>query len=1380
MKLITYFMEDFKTEDSRRNSNCFYNEFASKSFIDDISNLKKPSAADFKFYSFPDMFIIDFDDETYNNDKINTICDRLTDMNNKYKDCFSDDIYGIAVRLLYKDANGYTINRPFTPRSSTCLDNMYKFAPKRLIQMMVDMHYDNKIHINYMIETDKKFDYITKYTNLNVVNFEEKFYRFSAVCIKSDNIYKSENVEILVETINNQIEEKSITDCEKSFIYEVKNQNVNLIPCNQYLIKSLDGQNNVHTVYYNMFYGKVKKGNTILYGIFFYRCDNLVPAFVYSIDIDTKKIDIIYNDVFTVCMSQNKIDYLEDICSNEVRKRYFEDDNYVILDDFNNIIYNWKSNIDADYILSDSCVIDINNAKNYENDFNFKLLQLMLPEKILYNGIEWERKDNYVSRNSENAGKYIHKVKNGDNELIVQLTLKFIDEASRLDSFPVYIFLKTEVIIYEAVIEKNIYDINISSDSMIEGFAIMFNGLENDEITTNYIDYKNNKTLPIYCKHLKEYDNDCITDEELYKLRDNFNNKKIDLDEINSIVSKFMLNVKNLVQNEIDYKELLKFSISNNTKIHRSIKKYFGDNIDDKIAVKIFELINKYDGECVPIAFEGAPGVGKTRTAKLLASLYKKKIKVLSPSDLKAPYVGQTGYKVADILYNASRTGDILLIDEAYNLQQDDFGREAIDMILPIMSGDRKSVIRRIKDDETGKERDEEFPLNNMPIIWFSGYSTKLRKMISENSGLFRRIEYLSLVAPSIEDFVVLTAKIFAKKIKNCKDIELLSIYKRVYRIIFEEKFDTLDEKYDKIKNSSSQVLNTIKNYYQWGTNKEYEEYFANYVGVEKLCDSILALVSIDMSDDKIINLIEEIIEDKKNDIKKQLRAKLAIDYNYDFHIERDVVTKLEDVKGYSKEVASLRQIIDIISNKKMYYRKGIHLPKGILLVGRPGVGKTYIARATAGELKKVEEERTNKNISTAFIAISAAELNSSEKMKALFREADNYDQLVIFIDEIDAIGKKRDINEYRPLLLQLLKELDGFNERNNVFVMAATNEPDVLDPALVRAGRFDRVIELGNIDKEGRVEIIKYYFDKLGFVKNEGLSDEDIKNIIDVVEKETFSLVPAKIKQLFNDAYLMYIELENKPIEEWENLAIHRIKANITKESSAASKFICDFKECIERDEIGEINKNKKESKFDLSKNEGSSSTAVHEVGHAVISLSYGIIPFDKITIVSRGDALGYVKPVKDESNLTKEKLLQKIRILLGGRVVEELFYGNGNVSLGALNDIERATRIAEDMVTVYGMSEKLGPMVIKNYNNSYLGNSAVYTCSDSFRAEIESEIREILKIEYENTKQYYKDKKDIVEKLARILFEKETMSGEEFKKEYDNIVGASYASPL
>ncbi|MBP3201456.1 MAG: AAA family ATPase [Lachnospiraceae bacterium] len=1372
MKLITYFMEKFKTEDSRRNSNCFYNEFASKSFIDDISNCKKPSAADYKFYSFPDMFIIDFDDETYNNDKINIICDRLTDMNDKYKDCFSDDIYGIAVRLLYKDANGYTINRPFTPRSSTCLDNMYKFAPKRLIQMMVDMHYDNKIHINYMLETDRKFDYITKYTNLNFVNFEEKFYRFSVDCIKSDNIYKSENVEILVETINDQIEEKSITDCEKSFIYEVKNQNVNLIPCNQYLIKSLDGQNNVHTVYYNMFYGKVKKGNTILYGIFFYRCDNLVSAFVYSIDIDTKKIDVIYNDLLVVCTSQEK--HWEDICSNEVRKRYFENENFVILDDFNSFVDNWKSNIDTDYILSDSCLIDISNAKSFENDFDFKLLQLMLPEKILYNGIEWERKDNYVSRNSENAGKYIHKVKNEDNELIVQLTLKFIDEVSRLDPFPMYVFLTTEEILNEVVIEKDIYDTNISDSSMTEGFAIFLNELENDEIATNYINYKNNKTLPIYIKHLKEYDNDCITDEELNKLRDNFTNEKIDLDEINSIVSKFMINVKNLAQNEIDYKELLKFSISNYTKLHKSIKKYFGDNIDDKIAVKIFELINKYNGECVPIAFEGAPGVGKTRTAKLFASLYKKKIKVLSPSDLKAPYVGQTGYKVADILYDASKTGDILLIDEAYNLQHDDFGREAIDMILPIMSGDRKSVVRRIKD-ENGKEKDEEFHLSQTPIIWFSGYSTELRKMISENKGLYRRIEYLSLVPPSIEDFVVLTATIFAKKIKNCKDIELINVYKRVYRIIFEEELDILDEKYGKIKNSSSQVLNTIKNYYQWGTNKEYEEYFANYVGVEKLCDSILALVSIDMSDDKIINLIEEIIEDKKNDIKKQLRAKLAIDYNYDFHIERDVVTKLEDVKGYSKEVASLRQIIDIISNKKMYYRKGVHLPKGILFVGKPGVGKTYIARAVAGELKKVEEEKTNKNISTAFIAISAAELNSSEKMKALFREADNYDQLVIFIDEIDAIGKKRNINEYRPLLLQLLKELDGFNERNNVFVMAATNEPDVLDPALVRAGRFDRVIELGNIDKEGRIEIIKYYFDKLGFAKNEGLGNVDIKSIMDVVEKETFSLVPAKIKQLFNDAYLMYIELENKPIEEWENLAIHRVKANITKESSAASKFICDFKECIERDEIGEINKNKKESKFDLSKNEGSSSTSVHEVGHAVISLSYGIIPFDKITIVPRGDALGYVKPAKDENNLTKEKLLQKIRILLGGRVVEELFYGNGNVSLGALNDIERATRIAEDMVTVYGMSEKLGPMVIKNYNNSYLGNSAVYTCSDSFRAEIESEIREILKIEYENTKQYYKDKKDIVEKLAKILFEKETMSGEEFKKEFDNIVGST-----
>ncbi|MBO6243703.1 MAG: hypothetical protein J6O41_03955, partial [Clostridia bacterium] len=431
-------------------------------------------------------------------------------------------------------------------------------------------------------------------------------------------------------------------------IYEVKNQNVNLIPCNQYLIKSLDGQNNVHTVYYNMFYGKVKKGNTILYGIFFYRCDNLVSAFVYSIDIDTKKIDVIYNDLLVVCTSQEK--HWEDICSNEVRKRYFENENFVILDDFNSFVDNWKSNIDTDYILSDSCLIDISNAKSFENDFDFKLLQLMLPEKILYNGIEWERKDNYVSRNSENAGKYIHKVKNEDNELIVQLTLKFIDEVSRLDPFPMYVFLTTEEILNEVVIEKDIYDTNISDSSMTEGFAIFLNELENDEIATNYINYKNNKTLPIYIKHLKEYDNDCITDEELNKLRDNFTNEKIDLDEINSIVSKFMINVKNLAQNEIDYKELLKFSISNYTKLHKSIKKYFGDNIDDKIAVKIFELINKYNGECVPIAFEGAPGVGKTRTAKLFASLYKKKIKVLSPSDLKAPYVGQTGYKVADIL----------------------------------------------------------------------------------------------------------------------------------------------------------------------------------------------------------------------------------------------------------------------------------------------------------------------------------------------------------------------------------------------------------------------------------------------------------------------------------------------------------------------------------------------------------------------------------------------------------------------------------------------------------------------------------------------------------------------------------------------------------
>ena len=1373
MKLITYIMEDYKTEDSRRNTNCFYNEFNNEQFMQDIENLKIPNRANYQGYKFPTMFIIDFDDDNYDSTKVDAIFEGIANLNNAYTDCFTNNHFGTTVRMVYKDANGNIHNKPFTAQKTNSADYMYKISTKRIIQLMLDMHNNGKIKINNMTYIGYRFESIVKYSNLKFLKWENGFWRFSADSVKLSDINKTENVEILIEDVNDKVDGKSISDLGNSFVYEVKSEDVNLVPYGQSDFNIFDVQKIERLSCYNLFYGNAKRNNHILHGSFFYLYDKLIPRLVYSIDIGTNKVDIIFNDVNELTV--NGITFYRDICDSLVRETYFECDGFEILDDYKGYVDEWKSRIDVSSIVNNFDLVDAKDATEFEMEFDSNLLELMFPKKIFYKGVEWERKDNQASRNTDSVGVYFKKVKYGDDELIVEVAIKKYDFELGVYPMQVYRFAKPNEILNCLTIDRETYNVNSGKYTLKELMTLILNSVDNDTTAINYIDNENYKSLPITVKNLKKYDNDIVSDEEIDAIKNEFLGNYINIDVINKIVSNLMLNIKRLIENELDYNELLKLSITNHTKLYMTIKEFLGGNIDDSVAKQIFEIYKRNNPNCPSIAIEGSPGIGKTRIAKKLAELYKKKIQVLSSSDLKAPYTGQTGYKIAEILYKASIFGDILLIDEAYNLQQDDFGREAIDMILPIMSGDRKSVIRRVKD-ENGESVDKEFKLENTPIIWFSGYSTELRKMISGNKGLYRRIEFLSLPTPSIDDLAILTAQNAIKIITGCDDNNYSNLCKRVFKLIFGIDYENVGGGYKNIKNNDSKLLNTIKNYYKWGTNKEYEEFFANYVGVEQLCISIFSLVDNDMTDDKIVNLIEEIIENKKDDIKKQLRAKLTIYTNFNFQIERDVKTTLSDVKGYKKEVANLRQVIDIISNKKIYNRKGIYLPKGILLVGKPGVGKTYIARATAGELKKVVEERSNKNISTAFIAVSAAELNQNEKITALFSEADNYDQLVIFVDEIDAIGKKREINENRTLLLELLKELDGFNERQNVFVIAATNEPDILDSALVRAGRFDRVIELGNIDKEGRVEIIKYYFDKLGFAKNESLSDTDVEKIIDVVEKETFSFVPAKIKQLFNATYLMYVELDNVAVEEWEILAMHRIKANITKESNAVDKFICDFKECVERDEIGEINKGKKEDSFSLSKNEGSSSTSIHEVGHAMISLSYGIMPFDKVTIVPRGDALGYVKPAKDESNLTKEKLLQRIRILLAGRVVEELFYGEGNVSLGASNDLERATRIAEDMVTVYGMSKKLGPMVIKNYDESYLGYSSTYTCSDSFRAEIESEIRDILKEEYENTKEYYKDKKDIVEKLARILFEKETMSGEEFKSEYDNIVGATH----
>ncbi|MDY2694626.1 ATP-dependent zinc metalloprotease FtsH [Gemmiger sp.] len=439
---------------------------------------------------------------------------------------------------------------------------------------------------------------------------------------------------------------------------------------------------------------------------------------------------------------------------------------------------------------------------------------------------------------------------------------------------------------------------------------------------------------------------------------------------------------------------------------------------------------------------------------------------------------------------------------------------------------------------------------------------------------------------------------------------------------------------------------------------------------------------------------------------------------------------KFHDVAGEDEAKESLQEIVDFLNNPKKYEDIGAKMPKGVLLVGPPGTGKTLLARAVAGEAGVPFFSIAGSEFVEMFVGMGAS------KVRDLFRQANEKAPCIVFIDEIDTIGKKRDgasgmggNDEREQTLNQLLTEMDGFDAAKGVIILAATNRPESLDPALTRPGRFDRRVPVELPDLKGRESILRLHAKKVKLGP-----DCDFA----VVARMTPGASGAELANIINEAALCAVRHHRKAVTQFDlQEAVDTILAGAQKKN----KILNNKEKCI---------------------------VAYHEVGHALVAaLQTHSAPVQKITIVPRtSGALGFTMQVEqgDHTLMNRDELLNKIATLTGGRAAEELIFNS--ITTGASNDIEQATKLARAMVTRYGMTEDFDMVALETVNNAYLGGDASLACSEATSAKIDAKVVELVQTQHKKAYQILADNRSKLDEIAQYLYEKETISGEEFMR--------------
>lgn len=443
---------------------------------------------------------------------------------------------------------------------------------------------------------------------------------------------------------------------------------------------------------------------------------------------------------------------------------------------------------------------------------------------------------------------------------------------------------------------------------------------------------------------------------------------------------------------------------------------------------------------------------------------------------------------------------------------------------------------------------------------------------------------------------------------------------------------------------------------------------------------------------------------------------------------------KFDDVAGEEEAKENLQEIVDYLHNPAKYSEVGASMPKGVLLVGPPGTGKTMLAKAVAGEANVPFFSISGSEFVEMFVGMGAS------KVRDLFSQAKEKSPCIVFIDEIDAIGKKRDNqlstnDEREQTLNQLLTEMDGFGGNNGVIILAATNRPESLDPALTRPGRFDRRVPVELPDLKGREDILRVHAKKIKLADNVDFH---------TIARMAAGASGAELANIINEAALRAVRQKRRAVTQADlEVSIEVVIAGYQKKNAVLS----DKEKCV---------------------------VAYHEIGHALVAaLQTNSAPVQKITIIPRtSGALGYTMQVEqgDKYLMTKEEIENKICTFTGGRAAEEIIFNE--ITTGASNDIEQATKLARAMITRYGMSDDFDMVAMETVTNQYLGGDSSLACSADTQNEIDKKVIELVKTQHEKAKKILEENKAALNKLAQYLYEKETITGDEFMKIFNELV--------